>query len=119
MGTRSLIGKDQGDGTSKVIYVHFDGYVEGGVGDTLKFFYGDENVISKMIEMGDRTSLSENSENDKLYKEGPSVQKNNNWRYSGQEFEYFWKDGKWHYREVSWSHFVDGENISNTPWIVL
>jgi hypothetical protein len=118
MSTRCLIGKDQGDGTSKVIYVHFDGYVRDGVGDTLIHHYQDETNINEMIESGDRSSLVSLPKEGKLYKEGPRIESNKDWGYCGQEFEYFWTDGKWYWRE-SYRDYSDNGKVSNLSWNLL
>jgi len=60
MATNSRIGKMLPDGTIKQIYCHWDGYIEGGVGETLVEHYNtDENIIA-LLELGDLSALAQN-----------------------------------------------------------
>ena len=49
MSTRSGVGLLMPDGTIKAIYVHWDGYVSGGVGETLASHYTERAKIEKLI----------------------------------------------------------------------
>ena len=57
MSTHARIGKLLPDGTIKHVYVHFDGYVEGGVGETLVDHYNEVAVIDELLAHGDLSSL--------------------------------------------------------------
>ena len=57
MSTRSGVGLLMPDGTIKAIYVHWDGYVSGGVGETLASHYTERAKIEKVIALGDLSSL--------------------------------------------------------------
>ena len=57
MSTRSGVGLLMPDGTIKAIYVHWDGYVSGGVGETLASHYTERSKIEKLIALGDLSSL--------------------------------------------------------------
>ena len=57
MSTRCRIGIENKDGTITSIYCHHDGYVEGGVGETLVRHYQDEEKIRKLLDLGDMSSL--------------------------------------------------------------
>ena len=57
MSTRSGVGLLMPDGTIKAIYVHWDGYVSGGVGETLASHYTERAKIEKLIALGDLSSL--------------------------------------------------------------
>lgn len=61
MATRCRIAKVQDDGTIKSIYCHWDGYPEG-VGKTLLEHYTDPDIIDKLIEIGDISSLRDTIE---------------------------------------------------------
>lgn len=53
MSTRSIIAIENAtDKTVKAIYCHFDGYVHGGVGETLHTHYQDDAKIAALIELG-------------------------------------------------------------------
>lgn len=69
MSTRSYIGKQNKDGSIKYIYCHNDGYINGGVGETLFLFYKDEKKIDQLLELGDLSYLGKttNSEDTCAY----------------------------------------------------
>jgi len=56
MGTRSMIGKLEADGTVTAIYCHWDGYAEG-VGLMLMKHYRDVAKIDALMSLGDLSSL--------------------------------------------------------------
>jgi hypothetical protein len=59
MATRYTIGKVQEDGqTIRSVYGHWDGYPEG-AGNTLKFFYTDEDKIDSLLNFGDISVLDQ------------------------------------------------------------
>jgi len=58
MGTRSAIGYKLPNGKIRAKYCHWDGYVEGGVGQTLQESYQDAVKISLMVELGDMSTLA-------------------------------------------------------------
>jgi hypothetical protein len=60
MATNSRIGKLLPDGTIKQIYCHWDGYVEGGVGETLVEYYNSDESIDALLELGDLSALAQN-----------------------------------------------------------
>ena len=57
MGTRSMIGKLEADGTVTAIYCHWDGYAEG-VGMMLMKHYRDVTKIDELMALGDLSSLA-------------------------------------------------------------
>lgn len=57
MSTRCRIGIDKGDGVIRSIYCHFDGYLKGGVGETLRDHYRLVNKADKLIRLGDISTL--------------------------------------------------------------
>jgi hypothetical protein len=56
MGTRSMIGKLEADGTVTAIYCHWDGYAEG-VGLMLMKHYRDVAKVDALMALGDLSSL--------------------------------------------------------------
>lgn len=56
MSTRSMIGKENEDGTIRAIYCHYDGYPEG-VGQTLADFYTDKDKIDALLNLGNLSVL--------------------------------------------------------------
>ena len=99
MATRALIGKDNGDGTNDVIYVHFDGYLEG-VGETLLQYYRTQDMVDQLIAAGDRSCLTDNPTDGGLYRQGPTGYPDGAWCDVGQCYEYKWSNGRWYFRDV-------------------
>lgn len=58
MSTRSYIGICNSDFSVDAIYCHYDGYING-VGQTLFDYYKTEDVIRKLIALGDIRGLCE------------------------------------------------------------
>lgn len=58
MSTRSLIGRQNADGTVAFIYCHFDGYLSG-VGETLHTNYRNTDKVDALMALGDISSLGE------------------------------------------------------------
>ena len=59
MATRSTIAKRNEDGSITQIYCHWDGYVLGGVGETLFNHYNTPELVDQLIALGDLSSLRE------------------------------------------------------------
>ena len=57
MGTRSMIGKLEDNGTVTAIYCHWDGYAEG-VGHTLMKHYRDADKVDALMALGDLSVLA-------------------------------------------------------------
>jgi hypothetical protein len=57
MGTNATIARKNENGTYTHIYVHFDGYLIGGVGETLHDHFQDSNKVDELIALGDLSSL--------------------------------------------------------------
>ena len=57
MSTRSLVGVLRGDDLVEYIYCHFDGYVDGGVGEALALAYNNEAMINELIKEGDHSCI--------------------------------------------------------------
>lgn len=57
MGTRALIGMQYTNGNIRAIYCHWDGYIEGGVGETLHRHYQDTAKINQLLDGGDISGL--------------------------------------------------------------
>ena len=58
MSTRSAIGYKLPNGKIRAKYCHWDGYVEGGVGQTLQESYQAAWKIGRMVELGDMSTLA-------------------------------------------------------------
>ena len=67
MGTRSAIGYKLPNGKIRAKYCHWDGYVEGGVGQTLQESYQDAVKIGLMVELGDMSTLAAEIANCSFY----------------------------------------------------
>lgn len=59
MSTRSYIAEELPNGKYKVIYCHFDGYLEHN-GEILINHYQDRNKLEKLLSFGDLSSLDKN-----------------------------------------------------------
>lgn len=59
MSTRSVITKKEPNGKFRAIFCHSDGYLAGGVGETLVRFYTDSETVDKLLDLGDMSSLGE------------------------------------------------------------
>jgi len=58
MGTRSMIGVKNSDGTVNAVYCHWDGYLVGGVGQVLLENFTSSELVNNLIQQGSRSSLS-------------------------------------------------------------
>ena len=70
MSTRSYIAQTLADRKEtqnvksddlQYIYCHFDGYIKGGVGETLLKYYSETGEVAKIFEHGDISSLPNDS----------------------------------------------------------
>lgn len=104
MATRSLIGIVREDKSVQVIYCHWDGYPEY-VGVQLALNYKNAETIEKLLELGDRSSLTGAPDYENTYKNMQN-QEIKKWTYSskqefyesdksGAEFIYLWQDNDW------------------------
>lgn len=57
MSTRSAIGVMTWDNRIKAVYCHFDGYIDGGVGEMLLTRYKDIFKVNQLIDGGNMSSL--------------------------------------------------------------
>lgn len=71
MSTRAHIAKLNSDGTSRLVYCHYDGYISH-VGKTLHFFYSNPDLVDKLISEGDMSSLGQTIEECSFYKDNDS-----------------------------------------------
>ena len=87
------------------IYCHFDGYISGGVGETLLKYYSETGEIAKIFEHGDISSLpNDSSEIDEQAYQDDTRGTLTTCEYQLMrdlggnifiEFVYLWKDNKW------------------------
>lgn len=57
MSTNSRIGKLLPDGRVRAITCHWDGYVQGGVGEDLLKYYSDSTKIDALLDLGNLSAL--------------------------------------------------------------
>ena len=57
MGTHSRIGKLLPTGKVRSVYCHYDGYVQGGVGEDLLNHYQDESKIDSLLDLGNLSGI--------------------------------------------------------------
>lgn len=66
MATRSFIATNL-DGRIRGVYCHFDGYVKGGVGETLRKSWTQDQDIEKLINGGAMSTLGDTYEKCEFY----------------------------------------------------
>ena len=64
MSTNAGIGLLMPDGTIKAVYLHWDGYIREGAGETLAEHYTDRAKVEKLIALGFLSSLGAEVESD-------------------------------------------------------
>ena len=57
MSTHSYIAIENKDGSINAVYCHFDGYIKGGVGETLFKHYNKRKLVKQLISHGEISSL--------------------------------------------------------------
>ena len=114
MSTRSYIAQTLADRKEtqnvksddlQYIYCHFDGYIKGGVGETLLKYYSETGEVAKIFEHGDISSLPNDSSeiNEQAYNDETrgtltTCEYQLMRDLSGDimiEYVYLWKDNKW------------------------
>lgn len=106
MATRSSIAKICEDGKIEVIYCHWDGYLDNN-GKLLKKYYNSQEIVDKLLEQGDLSSLSDSIETCNFYIRDRKEDKKKclaktvdfeeyQEKYC-QEYNYLWKNSKWFY----------------------
>ena len=112
MSTRSIIAKENSNGTITAIYCHYDGYVDGGVGEELYLNYKTEKKIDKLLALGDISSLGPTIKTTDAYArdrgEELRITEYKNLGEFGNdmkddvfiEYVYLWMNDKWYY----WSY---------------
>lgn len=96
MSTRSRVGIIDKDKHIKSIYIHFDGYIQGGVGETLFKYYQDVDTIKALIELGDCSILHNTPQETagSAYGKAPAIENcsledlYDNWVESGEDYLY-------------------------------
>lgn len=102
MSTRCLIGILYPNDEYKYSYCHFDGYPEG-VGVTLRDHYTNNDIINRLLNGGDFSSLEDEIEEIEYYEDSvnPSICSLFKIPNRGEEYIYIWNGEKWICKEVS------------------
>ena len=105
MGTRSAIGYKLPNGKIRAKYCHWDGYVEGGVGQTLQESYQAAFKIGRMVELGDMSTLAAEIDDCVFYgrdkgETGVDAQDYDDFddfttSFEGCEYFYVWNGNEW------------------------
>ena len=103
MGTRSFISYVKSDNDIRCIYCHYDGYLKHN-GRFLQRCY-DESNLDELMDRGDLSSLDAFPDMCHAYRdEGETGVDARHFtsmselkKYANNEFNYFFKDGKWYY----------------------
>lgn len=108
MATRSSIAKMHEDGKVEVIYCHWDGYLENN-GKILKENYNNQEMVDKLLQNGNLSSLSKEIESCQFYirdrKEDVSwnlakiIDFDEYQKDHIEDYNYLWRDNKWFYSE--------------------
>ena len=61
MSTNSTVSIEQADGTIESIYVHWDGYIMGGVGEALNASYNTRLQIQAIVNAGDHSFINKDA----------------------------------------------------------
>lgn len=109
------------NGTIEAAYCHNDGYLNGGVGETLWYDYNGNNETKRfkkawnLVKGGAMSSIDWSPNDCDYYNDGQEniIYKNEadyleNW--NGIEYRYLFKDHKWYYAEPGYDSFcsLDG-----------
>jgi hypothetical protein len=120
MSTRSLISFYE-NGTIFTAYCHFDGYLSG-VGQALVENYDSLTAARKLVMGGDMRAVDARAEDIYRYRDGfgPRVYSGYDMPAAlyncGQEYEYFFRNGAWFYREEGtqdWYNVAEELGIQN------
>lgn len=104
MATRSTIAMELADGKVKKVYCHWDGYLSNN-GVILRDNYADATALERLLDFGDISSLSDDTDSTVFYKRdrGESgvdcrvydsvadYEKNAQF----EEYNYIWRSGMW------------------------
>lgn len=122
MATRSYIGLQKDDGSIEFIYCHYDGYIEGGVGEKLLHHYKTKEQIQMLLDIGNIRSLHEtiSTQEEDAYEEISTKLKDEQeyiklFSEGLIDYCYLFKEGNWF---VSETHYIDGDNVPS-PFIPL
>lgn len=110
MSTRSYIAEELPNGKYKVIYCHFDGYLEHN-GEILINHYQDRNKLEKLLSFGDLSSLDKNIDPD------PSLPHSTDYKEQQKDVCVFYnRDGK--ENNPDWeAKILTKEEMFDNDWI--
>lgn len=135
MSTNSRIGKLLPNGKVRTITCHWDGYVEGGVGEDLLKYYSDSTKIDELLDLGNLSAvgkeIGEKQDFNDYASQNPNwclaygrdrgeknmesktvtleeFQTNLNWPYL-----YLFKEGEWIFRDTYQDRYSDWNTISS------
>lgn len=137
MGTHSRIGKLLPNGKVRSIYCHYDGYVQGGVGEDLLTHYQDESKIDALLDLGNLSGIGKEIGEKQDFYDLPNI--NPNWclayeRDRGQKnqeatltnseqeylkdannysYIYLYKDGEWWFTDTYQDRYSGLQTISS------
>lgn len=136
MGTHSRIGKLLPNGKVRSVYCHYDGYVQGGVGEDLHTHYQDESKIDALLDLGNLSGIGKDIGEKQDFYDFPTI--NPDWclaygRDRGQagqeakettlhdyetnlnwEYIYLHKEGKWYFIDANQRMYSGWQDLSET-----
>ena len=136
MGTHSRIGKLLPTGKVKSIYCHYDGYVQGGVGEDLLTHYQDETKIDALLDLGNLSGIGKEIGEKQDFYDFPNQnpnwclsyvrdrgEKNQEARLDASEDEYLkdgdcsyiylYKNGEWFFKDTYQDRYSGLQTISS------
>jgi len=136
MGTHSRIGKLLPTGKVRSVYCHYDGYVQGGVGEDLFNHYQEESKIDALLDLGNLSGIGKEIGEKQDFNDFPN--QNPNWCLAygrdrgqkGQEatvveseeaylkeenasYIYLYKNGEWWFKDVYQDRYSGMQTIDS------
>lgn len=106
MATRSYIGIKTKEGFAKVIYCHWDGYIKGGVGETLLKIYNTSKKVEKLINDGDHSCIAPSALSYKEMRGDHCPPQEMRLNKMDAEYNYLWDGKKWLYNTGERNNWV-------------
>lgn len=110
MPTRASITVKKSDGKYYSIYSHFDGYIKGGVGETLTKYYDNQEAAEQLVSFGDASSIGKTIQDcefyardrrEKIRPASVSLSVYEALHGNRQEYDYVWDGNSWYVMDYS------------------
>jgi len=136
MGTHARIGKLLPDGKVRSIYCHYDGYLQGGVGEDLQTHYQNESKVDALLDLGNLSGIGKEIGEKQDFYDFPN--QNPNWclaygrdrneknqeativeseeaylKYGDYPYIYLYKNGEWSFKDMNQDRYSGLQTISS------